>query len=97
VFTLEREYTIAQKGKQPDTSLQIHNFDFSIAFKMFKRYCKYECMTIQKDISVINIVESSWLFAICMEWGMSVASEKTPFRHPISSHVCSLVLAWEPC
>jgi hypothetical protein len=23
VFTLEREYTVAHKGKQPDTSLQI--------------------------------------------------------------------------
>jgi hypothetical protein len=31
VFTHEREY----KAKQPDTSLQIYNFDFSVAFKMF--------------------------------------------------------------
>jgi hypothetical protein len=43
---------------------------------MFKRYCKYECMTIQKDISVITIVETSWLFVMCVEWGVSVAWKK---------------------
>jgi hypothetical protein len=79
VFTLERQYTTIHKGEEPDTSLQIHEFYFSIYLKCLKRTADIVWMYgYPEQCFSHNYLANSWLFAMCAKLGVSGMKRKTP-------------------